>query len=179
MILVSAGCAPALVAGGAGGGYKAATDERSMGDMLDDASIAARVKSDLIKDAKVKARNIDVDAIEGTVILTGLVDTQEEAERAGKIAEAVPHVKAVKNNLRVGKKTIGETVDDKIIGGRIKGKLITEPGKRSLNIDVDVNKGVVSLTGIVRNAAQKERIIKIARETEGVVDIIDNLRVKE
>ena len=63
-ILTSLGCAAAVVGGGATGGYAVGTDERSASTMLDDAAITAKVKTELIGDKNVKARNIDVDTVE-------------------------------------------------------------------------------------------------------------------
>ena len=177
-LLMATGCAPAIIAGGATGGYKAATDERSIGRVMDDATITTKVKTELVKDTVVKARKIDVDTLDGVVTLTGVVKTNEEAERAREIAVRVRGVKKVKNNLQIGSKTWGQSLDDKVIGSKIKAKLIGEPGIRSLNIDVDVNKGVVTLTGIVKFKYQKERAIEIARSTSGTINVVDNIRVK-
>jgi hyperosmotically inducible protein len=172
-----AGCAPALVGAGATGGYKAATDERGIGQAWDDAAVTTRVKNALGADPLVKARKIDVDTLEGIVILTGVVETEEEAERAVEIAQGIAGVKEVKNNLQLGKKTWGQAFDDKVIGSKVKAKLIKEPGIRSLNIDVDVNKGVVTLTGVVGYQHQKDRVMEIARTTSGVIEVVDNIKV--
>lgn len=59
------------------------SDERSAGTMLDDATITAKVKTELIGDKSVKARNIDVDTVAGVVVLSGYVDSQQEANRPG------------------------------------------------------------------------------------------------
>lgn len=177
-LLMATGCAPALIAGGAAGGYKAATDERSLGRMWDDAAITTRVNTGLIKDPVVKSRKIDVDTLEGVVLLTGVVETAAESKRAFKIARKVPGVRKVKNQLQIGSKSLGQSVDDHVIGGRIKAKLFIEPGIRSLNIDVDVVKGVVYLTGLVEHQKQKKRALEIARSTEGTVRVVDNLDVK-
>ena len=178
IFLTAAGCAPALVAGGATGGYKAATDERTVGDMWDDSAITSKIKTALVKDPDVQARKIDVDTVEGNVVLTGVVPTSTEANKAAKIAKSIPGVKKVTNNLQVGSRSFGQAMDDKVIGTRIKSKLVSEPEIRSLNIDVDVNLGVVTLTGIVENLKQKERVIAIARTTAGTQKIIDNLYIK-
>ena len=172
------GCGPAIIAGGATGGYKTATDERTVGRVLDDATITTRINTELIKDPVAKARRIDVDTLEGVVTLTGVVETSEEAKRAERIAMMVPGVKKVNNDLQVGSKTWGQALDDKVIGSKIKAKLISEPGIRSLNVDVDVNKGVVTLTGIMKFKYQKDRAIEIARITPGTVNVVDNIRVK-
>jgi len=178
-LLVGNGCAPLLIGAGAAGGYKLGTDERSVGQMWDDGAITAKINAALIDDPVVKARKIDVDTLEKVVILTGVVDTEKEVERATEIARKVPYVKEVRNCLQVGKKTLGQSFDDKVLGTKIKARLIGEKDIRSLNIDVDVNRSVVTLTGVVENESQKERALKIARTTSGTVKVIDNLSVKK
>ncbi|MDD2388136.1 MAG: BON domain-containing protein [Desulfobacterales bacterium] len=178
LLIAVTGCAPAIMAGGATGAYKVATDERTAGRFLDDKTITGKVKAKLIDDPVVKARKIDVDTIDSTVILTGVVETGAEAGRAADIARKVPGVKRVKNDLQIGSKTFGQGIDDKWIGSKIKGKLIKEPGIHSLNIDVDVNRGIVTLSGIVHSEKQKSLIIAIARNTSGVVNVIDNIVIK-
>jgi hyperosmotically inducible protein len=177
LLVTAAGCAPALVGAGAAGGYKVATDERGVGGVWDDATITAKVKNALGENPEVKARKIDVDTVEGAVILTGVVETEEEVRKAVEVAQGVPGVKEVKNNLQVGSRSWGQAFDDKVIGGKVKAKLIKEPGIRSLNIDVDVNKGVVTLTGMVGYQHQKDRVMEIARTTSGVIEVVDNIKV--
>lgn len=177
LMFVLSGCTAAYVAGGAGGGYAVATDKRSIGRMMDDSTITTRINTEMVQDSVVKARQIDVDTIGGHVTLTGVVATRAEADRAIKIARGVSGVKSVTNNLQIGKKTWGEVFGDKVLGSKIKSKLIAEPEIRSLNIDVDVNKGVVTLTGVVANTNLKKRAIDIARATNGTVKVIDNLKV--
>jgi len=177
LLAISAGCAPAVVGAGAAGGYKVATDERGVGRVWDDATITTKVKNALGESPEVRARKIDVDTVEGAVILTGIVETQDEARKAVEIAEGVPGVKEVRNNLQVGYRSLGEAFDDKVIGSKVKAKLIKEPGIRSLNIDVDVNKGVVTLTGVVGYQHQKDRVMEIARTTSGVIEVVDNIKV--
>ena len=178
LLLTSIGCAPAVIGAGAAGGYSVGTDERSVGQMWDDTTITSKIKTKMIDDPIVNARYIDVDTSEGNVILTGVVKTDREAERAVEIARQVPGVKNVKNNLQVGTKTMGQYLDDKMIVSKIKAKLVKEPKIRSLNIDVDVNKGIVTLTGIVKTNEQKERVIEIARSTSGTINVVDNIKVQ-
>jgi len=178
VLLILSGCAAAVVGGGAAGGYAVATDERSSGGMLDDSAITAKVNKELIGDEQVKAVDVDVDTIDGVVILSGFVDSQGQRSRAGEIAGKVPGVVRVKNNLLIGSRTIGQGLDDKVLGSKIKAKLIEAPGVRSLNVDVDVYLGNVSLTGIVGSEAEKKTIIGIARSVQGTKKIIDNIIVR-
>jgi osmotically-inducible protein OsmY len=146
--------------------------------MLDDSTITTRINHEMVKDDIVKARQIDVDTIGGHVTLTGVVATREVSARASQIAHRVPGVKSVSNNLQIGERSFGNIWDDNVISNKIKAKLITEPEVRSLNIDVDVYLGVVTLTGVVGSRYQKDRAIEISRSTDGTVKVIDNLKVR-
>ncbi|MFC1843256.1 BON domain-containing protein [Thermodesulfobacteriota bacterium] len=179
LAIISTGCAPVVVGGAATGAYKTGTDERTMGTMVDDSTISSKVKMNLISASDVKARRIDVDVLNGVVTLTGLVESAAEIKKAEEIAFAVAGVKGVTNYLTVGSRTMGQALEDNIIVGKINSNLIVEPNMRSLNIDVDSNNGVVTLTGIVANAEQKNRALEIAKATAGVVKVVDNLKVNK
>jgi len=178
LFLASAGCAPALIGAGATGTYKVATDERTTGKMWDDSTLTIKIKTALIENSEVSAGKIDVDTVEGRVTLSGVVPSTREATEAVRIARGVEGVRSVRNNLLIGSRTTGQAIDDQILGNKIKARLITEPGVRSFNIDVDVYKGVVTLTGAVSSQSEKEKITGIASKTEGIRRLIDNITVK-
>lgn len=182
LVLLWAGftaCAPVLVGSGAASAYKVATDERSMGELWDDSAIETRINMELVKSSKVKATNIDVDVVNRVVILNGLVDSLEEAKEAEAIAGRDPYQKGVKNQLKVGSRSLGQAIDDHVIWNKINGSLINEKGIHSLNIDVDVRKGEVFLNGIVENENQRLRVVKIAGSVLGVKKITDNITVRK
>jgi len=178
VMFLTTGCTAALIGGAAGGGYAVATDERQTDRIMDDSTITSRIKSAMVKDDLIKAYQVDVDTVEGHVTLTGVVKTHRESQRAVQLAGRERGVKSVRNNLQIGDKTWGESFNDTWLGSRIKSKLIAEPEIRSLNIDVDVHKGIVTLTGVVGNRYQKKRAMEIAGATEGTRRVVDNLRVK-
>ena len=152
--------------------------ENSVERMVDDSTITTRINHEMVKDDLVKARQIDIDTIGGHVTLTGVVGTRKESARAVKIAQGVAGVRSVSNNLQIGERSYGNIWDDNLISNKIKAKLIAEPEVRSLNIDVDVYLGVVTLTGIVSSKYQKDRAIQISRTTDGTIKVIDNLKVQ-
>jgi len=173
------GCAAVVVGGGATGGYKVATDERTTGDMVDDITISTNIKTAMLKDSGVKGRNVDVDVVNGVAYLTGMVDSGKESARAAEIAGQTSGVKQVKNELQIGSRSLGEVTDDEILGSKIKAKLIGEPGIRSLNIDVDVYRKVVYLTGIADNSEQKQKVMALAHAVAGVKRVVDNIQVEK
>jgi hyperosmotically inducible protein len=154
------------------------TGENPVERMVDDSTITTRINHEMVKDDIVKARQIDIDTIGGHVTLTGVVGTRRESARAVQIARGVAGVKSVTNNLQIGERSFGKIWDDNLISNKIKAKLIAEPEVRSLNIDVDVYLGVVTLTGVVTSKYQKERAIELSHSTEGTVKVIDNLKVR-
>jgi len=177
VLLAAGGCAPAMVGGAATGAYKVGTDERTMGTMWDDAAITAKVKKALVDAYDIKARRVDVDTLDGVVTMTGVVETEAGYRRAEELAGEVEGVRKVTNLLQVGTKSFGQALDDKVLGTKIKAKLISEPEIKSLNIDVDVDRAVATLTGTVENREQRTRVLDIARSVSGVAKVIDNMKV--
>lgn len=75
---------------------------RSVGTQIDDATITTRVKAQLTDDETVRARDIDVDTLDGVVTLSGRVRTDEESAQAEELAREVEGVREVQNLLEVG-----------------------------------------------------------------------------
>lgn len=59
----------------------------------------------------------------------------------------------------------------------VKSKLAADDAVKAYQVDVDTNNHVVTLSGDVETLAQKEQALRLARETDGVSDVIDQLRV--
>ena len=66
-----------------------------MWDDADDAWITTRVRSELILDPVVRSVNYDIDTANGSVYLIGSARSQDELDRATRIARYVPGVKRV------------------------------------------------------------------------------------
>jgi len=96
------GCAAAVVGGAAAGGYYVGTDDRSAGQIAEDASITSTVNSRYIGDDLVQARIINVDTYNGVVTLYGNVPNQSVVDRAVELARGVKNVKQVVSKLTVG-----------------------------------------------------------------------------
>lgn len=68
---------------------------------LEDSVITARVKAAFLKDPSVKALAVTVETYKGIVLLSGFVDSEDQARRAAEIAAGVRGVVTVKSNLTV------------------------------------------------------------------------------
>lgn len=75
-------------------------------------------------------------------------------------------------------KTVGETIDDATITTRVKTALLNDPDVAGTRIDVDTTTGIVTLSGIVKNQAEADKAVAIARRIGGVKDVKSTLQVK-
>jgi hyperosmotically inducible protein len=71
-------------------------DER----VVADSTITTKVKTLLLAEKGVPSTAISVDTYEGTVKLTGTVETKDQIAKAVKVVEGVSGVKKVDNNLK-------------------------------------------------------------------------------
>lgn len=153
---------------------------RSTGQTIDDTSIAARTKSALLADPYTDGLNIDLEVDRDRVQLNGFVDSQAQIDRAGEIARSISGVASVENNLQVsdGTRMTGEYIDDKILSARVKSALANNALAPASEIDIEVNRGVVSLGGFVDTKAELDAAFAIAKNVTGVQDVINNLAVR-
>jgi hypothetical protein len=75
--------------------------------------------------------------------------------------------------------TVACSQSDAGITTNVKSKLAADDTVKAYQVDVDTRDHVVTLTGNVESSAAKDRAIEIARGTEGVRDVIDQIRVNE
>lgn len=71
----------------------------------------------------------------------------------------------------------GGAVNDATLTARVKTSFISDPQVSALRIDVDTADGIVTLTGTVNSAAEKDAAERIARATSGVLDVVNSLQV--
>ncbi len=162
------------------GACAASGPHRSTGQVIDDTSISARTKTALLADSTTDGLNIDVEVDRDKVQLNGFVDSQAQVDRAGEIARSISGVASVENNLKVsgGTRRTGQYIDDKSLSVSVKAALVDDPLAPASEIDVEVNRGVVSLGGYVDSNAERDAAVAAAKRVKGVQKVIDNLAVR-
>ena len=73
--------------------------------------------------------------------------------------------------------SVSDTLDDTWIHTKIVSKLIGSSAVPERKINVDVDKKVVTLRGTVSTQAEKAEAARIAQDTEGVVRVVNQLKV--
>ena len=82
-------------------GCAATRTQSSPGEFVDDSVITTKVKSLLAEDDFLKSFQISAETYQGTVQLSGFVDSTQAVDKAGEIVRSVKGVKFFKNNLIV------------------------------------------------------------------------------
>lgn len=77
-----------------------------------------------------------------------------------------------------GKRVNSAPADDATITARVRTALLNDPDVSALAVGVNTNAQVVTLSGTVRTAAERDRAIAIARGAGGVADVRSELRVE-
>jgi osmotically-inducible protein OsmY len=75
--------------------------EGGTGGYVDDSVITAKVKAAIYNDATLKVNEINGETFQGVVQLSGFVRSQEDIDKAVKVAREVAGVKSVKNDMRL------------------------------------------------------------------------------
>jgi osmotically-inducible protein OsmY len=75
-------------------------------------------------------------------------------------------------------KTASQTMTDSRITASVQSKLTADRVSNFARVDVDTERGVVNLSGIVPSADQKARAEELARQVEGVTRVNNNLQIQ-
>jgi osmotically-inducible protein OsmY len=73
---------------------------------------------------------------------------------------------------------VKEAVDAGSLTLKIKSKMALDDLVKARTINVDTSGSVVTLTGTVESTQERERAVRLARETAGVTNVVDKLQVK-
>ena len=75
-------------------------------------------------------------------------------------------------------KTTGQTIDDATVTASVQGKLTADKLSNFSRINVDTDRSVVSLNGVVRSVEEKSRAEELARQVDGVTNVNNNLQIQ-
>jgi len=69
-------------------------------------------------------------------------------------------------------------LDDAEISSKIKAKMVLDDYVKARSINVNTKNGTVTLRGVVRSVDEHDRALRLARDTVGVTQVVDELRVQ-
>lgn len=140
-----------------------------------------RIKKDLIDslywDNRVNAADVHIDVEEGTVTLTGTVPSYAAREAAFDDAMLTRGVIEVDNRLVVSYPTGVTLPSDIDLETNIMDSLMRNPEMEGADLEVAVDRGAVTLRGIVDSYWKKLRAEEIASNRSGVLKLKNELAV--
>jgi len=172
------------------------------GEKLEDVWLTTKIRAKFVGDRDIKARNVGVSTHDGVVTLTGRVLNESERQLALTLASHTDGVKQVVDNLDVevagpppshtvnggtpgAAATTGTAPppasapvaasDDARITMSIQSKYFMDDRIKAHHIVVTTNAGVVTLNGEIADETERAEALLLARTTEGVKRVEDNL----
>lgn len=153
-----------------------------------DAFITGKIEATYLLNRHLNVFTIHPETTQGVVHLTGTVESDIDRELAGELAKGVDGVVRVQNDLVVkagarqtasastgSGRTFGMFVDDATTTAMVKMKLLADPNIKGLKIAVETRADVVTLSGRVGSAEQKQLAEQLARNTGDVKDVRNEL----
>lgn len=156
---------------------QAKAGDRAYGDVVEDASITAAVKSKLLASRYAEGLTAHVDTSRGKVKLSGTANTADAREAAGRLAMNTHGVHAVSNQLVVEAdkpgmaKNAGTDIEDGWITTKVKSTFMYSNNVNGSDIAVSTNGGIVKLTGKMESGAERALAIELARNVKGVKSV--------
>ena len=175
------GCSPAgVIASGGATTMVVAEGNRSLGTVVDDATIKINLSSKFLQSDNNLFLNINSNVLDGRVLLTGIVDTQEIRIEAVRKVWEIDGVQEVINEIQVGDKTtIKEYANDLWINTQAKSLAAKAIGLRALNYNFETIRGKVYIAGITIRQEQLDAILNSTKTIKGVKEIVNYVIVKE
>ena len=157
---------------------------RSYGQVVDDATITAAVKSKLVWSKHTDGQTATVETNVGKVTLTGTAQSAKAKEAAERLALNTPGVVAVSNQLVVSSAAptltdkaksstaqASREISDSWITAKVKSTLLYSSNVKGSDVEVSTKGGVVTLSGKLGSGAERALAIELADNVRGVKSV--------
>ena len=143
--LIVVGCSPAnILVSGAGTSMVVAEGDRSLGTVVDDATIKVNIAAKFINSDDNLFVDVGTNVLEGRVLLTGLVDNQEIRIDAVRRVWEVDGVIEVINEIQIGNRaTLKEYAQDIWITTQVRSVAAKAVGLRVISYNFETIQGKV------------------------------------
>lgn len=148
-----------------------------------DAWISTKVKAALMFHRNVSGFGTTVYVKDGVVTLQGEAASMAQKELTTEYARDVDNVKEVKNNMTIVQtppapdSTVGDKIDDASITAQVKSTLISHRSTSALRTKVSTADGVVTVSGVAKNDAEKDLVSKLIMDINGVNSVVNNMTI--
>lgn len=154
--------------------------EKGIKEAMSDGMIDAAVNKELINHDVNMFLNVEIEVVEGRVLLTGSVKKAKYRMDAIKLAWKVLGVREVINEIEVTNKGgIIRYLNDVKIKTQIRYKIIADKKIRSINYNFESVNGTLYVIGIAQNKKELKRVVKHSNNIKGVVKVVSHVMMKD
>lgn len=154
-----------------------AQETKTAGDHVDDTWIHTKVKANL---ATNQGGSVNIEVYHGVVQLAAFTTNPELKDRLPKLAAEITGVVKVLNRIYVveSNRSAGTMLDDGLMSTKVKSAIADGDLSSGLDVNVEVNRGVVLLSGFVDTTEARDQAIQLAGEVKGVKKVINGMDLK-
>jgi osmotically-inducible protein OsmY len=179
LLLLSLGGCVGVAVGAAATGATVASQERSVGDAVDDTTIRTTLNELFFRESLDLYNAVSYSVVEGRVLLKGAVKKPESRIKATQLAWRAAGVREVINEIQVTDKGgISDYAADTWISTQLKTKMLFNKNVYSINYNVETVNGVVYLMGIAQDQKELDLVLALAREVPSVVEVVSHVMLK-
>jgi len=180
LFLLIYGCSPSgILATGGGTAMVVAEGDRSIGTVVDDATVKINIAAKFLNAGNNLFVDINTTVLEGRVLLTGLVDNQELRIEAVRLVWEIEGVREVVNEIEIGSREgIKDYAKDLWINTQARGVAAKTIGLRVVAYNFETINGKIYIAGITTKPDQIDVLIESLKTIKGVTEIVNYVIVK-
>ena len=181
LIAFNQGCSPTgILATGGSSAMVVAEGERSMGAVIDDASIKVNIAAKFLNAGNNLFVNINTSVLEGRVLLTGLVENQEIRIDAVRLVWEVEGVQEIINEIEIGnRETLKDYASDLWINTQARAVAAKTVGIKAITFNFETIRSKIYVAGISSRPDLLEEMFSALKNIKGVDEIVNYVIIKE
>ncbi len=147
-----------------------------------DQPLIRRVEAAIAADPamSIAARNVEVDAVDGAVVLYGSVSSFATKQAIADVVERAIGRSLLDKVAVAAARPGDEAAADDTVSFKLQRALLNDPAssRDADAVTIDVTKGMVTLRGAASSPAAREAVEALAYKTPGVVSVTNDLTVR-
>ena len=170
----------AAVAGAGVAAVTAGTTEKGLGTSVSDGVIRVKLNDAFLGNNTTLFTNVSISVNDGSVLLTGKVNTPEDKVEATQLTWQVRGVIEVLNEITViNTSSVKDIAKDLAAAAQLRARLIADQDISSINFSVDVVNGTVYLSGIASSEDEMNIVVDHARSLRFATDVKNYIRIND
>ena len=159
-----------------GTGVSIALDPRSLGTQIDDSIMQQNLRAKLLSSDKSYIISVKTKILDGRIFLTGKVNSVEDKLKITKLAWEIKGARSVKNDLQIKEAfDFKRSAKDLLITSQLRAALISSKKIKAVNYNIDTYKKKIYVYGIAQNKAERDEVIKEAKQILDVEDVVTSI----